>query len=64
MKDNKIYSTAYYIKKYPGCYVPDVDELLDWMSDGGCETPSGEWVEADGWDSEGNPSWMLIYGLI
>jgi hypothetical protein len=51
-----------------GCYpertVPDVELLMEWSEEGGCETPSGEWVEPDGRDEYGCPSWMLIAGLI
>ncbi len=62
--ENKIKSVGYYKEKYPDCFVPDIDDLEDWAESGGCETPAGEWVETDGYDCHGNPSWMLIYGLI
>jgi hypothetical protein len=43
---------------------PDMDTLEEWMSDGGCESVMGEWVEPDGHDCYGSPSWLLAYGMI
>jgi hypothetical protein len=60
----EIKSVEFYKNKYPDCYVPDIEDFEEWIEDSGCETPSGAWVEADGYDDEGNPSWMLIFGLI
>jgi hypothetical protein len=43
---------------------PDIEVLTDWSNDGGCESLRGEWVEPDGQDEEGFPSWLLALGLI
>lgn len=43
-------------KKYE---VPSLEELQEWMDDGGCETPDGEWVEPDAPES-----WLRILGMI
>jgi hypothetical protein len=43
---------------------PAPAELEAAVSEGACETPAGHSVEPDGIDCEGNPSWLLIYGLI
>ena len=41
------------------------DELLnDWIKDGGCESPLGLWIETDGYDKYGCPSWLLILGKV
>ena len=60
----KIETVDFYLEKYPDCYVPEIEDIEEWYFEGGCETPAGEWVEPDGWDQYGNPSWMLIFGLI
>jgi Protein of unknown function (DUF2958) len=43
---------------------PTVDQLQEWMSEGGCETPDGCWVEPDGRCEHGEPSWLLKLGMI
>jgi len=43
---------------------PDLDELEEWMSDGGCEAIDGCWVEPDGTCEHGCESWLLVMGLI
>ena len=43
---------------------PTIEQLSEWMDDGGCKTPDGCWVEADGTCEHGQESWMLIMGLI
>ena len=43
---------------------PTQDELEEWMSDGGCETTDGCWVEPDGTCEHGHPSWLRYLGWI
>jgi hypothetical protein len=45
---------------------PDLETLIEWESQGGCEAacPFGCWVECDGRCSHGNPSWLIVMGLI
>ena len=43
---------------------PDVDQLIEWESDGGCEATDGCWVEPDGVCSHGHPSWLIQLGMI
>lgn len=46
---------------------PDMETLMAWvMEDSGCEAacPHGCWVEPDGQCAHGNPSWLLVLGLI
>ncbi len=43
---------------------PTIDELEEWLNDGGCFTPDGCWVEPDGICEHGEESWLLIMGLI
>ena len=40
--------------------------LQEWSDDGGCEAacPHGCWVETDGTCDHGNPSWLLLLGMI
>jgi hypothetical protein len=40
------------------------EQLSEAMNDGVCETPSGNSVEPDGIDHEGNPSWLMIHGIL
>ena len=60
----EIKTLEYYLDKYPYAEIPDVEVLEEWASEGGCETPSGSWVETDGYDECNEPSWMLILGFI
>lgn len=56
-----------YQAKYPSaveCFPPDEDQLGDWVHDSICETPCGCQVEPDGHCEHGNPSWLLVMGLI
>jgi hypothetical protein len=50
----------------PGLRPPDVETLIAWEAEGGCEAacPHHCWVEADGVCPHGNPSWLLKLGLI
>lgn len=43
---------------------PSQRTLEQWHSDGGCETPSGDWVEPDGDGPDGAPSWLKLCGCI
>lgn len=43
---------------------PSFSELEDWQSEGGCESVYGNWVEPDGYDEHGSPSWLIILGYI
>lgn len=45
---------------------PDVEMLIEWEADGGCEAacPHHCWVEPDGTCRHGNPSWLLKMGMI
>lgn len=56
-----------YRVKYPSaieCYPPSIDELEDMNFDGMVETPCGCVVEPDGHCSHGNPSWLIVFGII
>jgi len=44
--------------------MPDIEQLEEWQSDGGCEATDGCWIEADGICEHGHQSWMLHLGLI
>ncbi len=45
--------------------VPDVEQLAEWMSDGGCMTVADCcWVEPDGTCEHDSRSWLLVLGLI
>ena len=45
---------------------PDIATLMDWEAAGGCEAacPYHCWVEGDGTCEHGNPSWLIVMGLI
>jgi hypothetical protein len=43
---------------------PDVETLMEWEAEGGCEAVDGCWVEPDGTCPHGCPSWLLVMGLI
>lgn len=43
---------------------PELEEIEDWSSEGGCEATDGCWVEPDGICPHGHRSWMLVLGLI
>ncbi len=43
---------------------PSMEQIEEWMSDGGCEATDGCWVEADGTCEHGHQSWMLKLGLV
>jgi hypothetical protein len=43
---------------------PSIATLMRWDEQGKCKTPSGKWVEPDGRDPNGCPSWLIILGMI
>lgn len=43
---------------------PDVETLMAWVDDGGCEATDGCWVEPDGTCEHGHRSWMVFLGYI
>ena len=43
---------------------PDVETLMEWEAEGGCEATDGCWVEPDGECPHGHKSWLLEMGLI
>ena len=43
---------------------PSVEELQEWMAQGGCYTACGCWVEPDGHCPHDNPSFLLELGMI
>jgi hypothetical protein len=47
-----------------GLKVPTEKTLWNWTMEGYAKSLGGKKVEPDGWDSEGNPSWLLALGYI
>ena len=43
---------------------PDIEQLIEWESEGGCEATDGCWVEPDGVCEHGCKSWLLELGMI
>ena len=43
---------------------PDLDTLMEYMDEGGCEATDGCWVEPDGTCPHGKPSWLIALGMI
>jgi hypothetical protein len=43
---------------------PDIETLMRWEMEGGCEATDGCWVESDGACTHGHRSWLLELGLI
>ena len=43
---------------------PDIETLMQWEAEGGCEATDGCWVEVDGMCPHGQRSWLLELGLI
>jgi hypothetical protein len=48
----------------PTQHEPEVDELMSWEQDGGCEATDGCWVEPDGVCIHRHQSWLLHLGYI
>jgi len=44
--------------------LPSLEQLQDWLTDGICETPTGDQVEPDGQGPDGAPSWLRLLGFI
>ena len=47
-----------------GIEPPDIEQLIAWDHEGGCEATDGCWVETDGVCEHGCQSWLLELGLI
>lgn len=43
---------------------PDIEQLIEWGDENGCESTDGCWVEPDGVCEHGHPSWLLTMGMI
>ena len=43
---------------------PDIETLMEWHEEGGCEATDGCWVEPDGTCEHGCKSWLLELGMI
>ena len=43
---------------------PDIETLMDWSEQGGCEATDGCWVEPDGVCEHGRQSWLLELSMI
>lgn len=50
--------------KGAGIRVPSMRALEHWACDSVCESVFGSVIEPDGWDSEGSPSWLLVFGIV
>jgi len=48
----------------PTVECPDLHELTEAQSEGGCEATDGCWVEPDGCCEHGHPSWLIRLGLV
>jgi hypothetical protein len=48
----------------PTTPTPDVEQLMEWDADGGCEATDGCWVEPDGECEHGHLSWLRYMGMI
>ena len=43
---------------------PSIEQLEEWLSEGGAEATDGCWVEPDGVCQHGHQSWLLRLGMI
>jgi len=43
---------------------PDIDTLMEWSEEGGCEATDGCWVEPDGSCPHGHVAWMIFLRMI
>jgi len=43
---------------------PTIEQLDEWLEDGGCEAEDGCWVEPDGVCEHGCESWLIVLGMI
>ncbi len=47
-----------------GIEFPTMEDLARWTYDSGCDSILGHWVEPDGIDPEGSPSWLLALDFV
>ncbi len=52
------------LRHKPTVPAPDIETLMEWESESGCEATDGCWVEPDGQCAHGHVSWLRQYGLI
>lgn len=62
--DIRILSKTINMKNYFGTKLPSNRQIEKWSFNSFCKSVNGAKVEHDGWDSNGNPSWMLALGII
>ena len=43
---------------------PSLEQINEWLDEGGAEATDGCWVEPDGTCEHGKPSWLIVMGLI
>ena len=43
---------------------PSLEQINEWLNEGGAEATDGCWVEPDGTCEHGKPSWLIELGLI
>ena len=43
---------------------PTIEQLEEWLDDGGCEATDGCWVELDGECEHGCKSWLIVLGML
>ena len=43
---------------------PSLEQISEWLNEGGAEATDGCWVEPDGTCEHGKPSWLIELGLI
>ena len=51
-------------EKTPITEMPDMETLMSWEMEGGCEATDGCWVEPDGKCMHGHPSGLVFLGMI
>lgn len=52
------------VDRYFGMKTPSLKTLEKWSDEGIAKSVGGKKVEPDGWDSNGTPSWLLVFGII
>lgn len=66
-EDTKVEMTvrSYNLWRWIDGFIEPTDEMLqEAVMDGECVSLTGDWVEPDGWDSNGFPSILLVAGLL
>lgn len=43
---------------------PSIEQLDEWLAEGGAEATDGCWVEPDGICPHGHQSWLLLIGMV